>query len=145
MQRINHAIFEHFSHEQAVGLNHDQCVAGFHGNHNLMKIVFFTNANKFKCRLYHPFWGVAITTQDAVWERTMVCSNTHGSAVCFTKENQWCEFLFNTIEFCLVAAVGVVDFFEFLFVCVVTRVNPYFFYDASCDFSCVWCKVDVCY
>ena len=66
MERIVHAFGHHFVYQQAIGLNHDLRIAGFHGKHDVVIVEVNAYPRKFKCGFDHAEWGVAKSAHNAV-------------------------------------------------------------------------------
>src|SRR5580765_1241207 len=99
MQRITFPEFViHFTYEQAISFHHNQWIARLHTQHNIVITFVPGYAQEFHSAFHHSHRRVAITTHDAITQRTMISADTHGGAILFADLYQWCEPIPDTLN-----------------------------------------------
>ena len=78
---VIHAEGLHFLDKEAGALHHDFDVAGLHGEHQLVVVLFAAHLGELYGALCHAFGGVAVARHDALAEGAMVGADTHGGVV----------------------------------------------------------------
>ena len=110
--------------EEAVGLDHDLGIGGLHREDDLVVIEIAGDADKLEGALHHAQGRVPVAVHDAVGERTVVCSDTHGTPQFLAELHERNELEADPCEFLVVVRVRVVTDFEFLPVGVVPGIDP---------------------
>src|SRR6202012_665514 len=80
--------FRHIADQQAVGLDHDQRVAGFHAEDNIVITLTAGHAQEFHGAFHHAHRRISIAAHDTVTEGTVIRSYPHGRPVFLTDLHQ---------------------------------------------------------
>lgn len=113
-------------HEEAVGLDHDFGVGGFHGENEVVVIVFPGDAGELEGAFAHTKGGIAIAVHDPIRKGAVVGSDAHGASEILAEKNQRGELLTDALEFLLVLGIRVFADFEFLFIRIVAGIDADF-------------------
>ena len=112
--------------EQAVGLDHDLRVRGFHREHEIMVAVVAGDAGELQGALAHAEWGIAVAVHDPVGKGAVVRADPHRAAEILAKQDERCELLAYPFQLRLVLVVRVFADLEFLLVSIVAGVHADF-------------------
>ena len=112
MQRIVHALTLHSSDKQSDRLHHHYGIAGLDGDDHIVKALAFADTQELHTALHNTLWGITIARHDAVGERTVVHTDTHGRMVLTANLQQRQQPLLNLLQFGGILLVGIFQLLE---------------------------------
>ncbi len=109
MQRIAHAMGQHFFYHSFIGLYHYERFAGLERDHQVVESQGVENFQEFIRCIYHSFGGISILGDDPGGKRTQVGTNTNGCTVFLAAFCKGFEPLANDLFLFFVLFCGVMD------------------------------------
>mmetsp|Transcript_13919 Transcript_13919/g.52182 ORF Transcript_13919/g.52182 Transcript_13919/m.52182 type:complete len:252 (-) Transcript_13919:487-1242(-) len=109
MQGVVPVDLVHLVRQQTVRLDHHERVTGFHGEHEVVVVVFAADARKLERAFHHPGGGVSKPRKRARAEAPVVHPDAHRHAPFLALQNQGGEHLFDFQYLRFVLLVGFVQ------------------------------------
>ena len=125
MKRIGHIALQHTVVQEFGGGHHRQHIAGLHGEHHLVKVVLLADLQPFYGRLHHRLGCVAVATDDAIAQRTVVDADAHRRVVLLADLEQRFGSQRHTFHLGGILAVGKVQLREVALVGEVSGVHAH--------------------
>ena len=73
----------------------------------------------------------------------MICAYSHSGSILLADLYKRCKFLANSIEFCLIRRLCIVNFFKPFFVSVVSRIDSHFLDQPCSQLGCIGSKMNI--
>ena len=144
VQWIIHAFLVHVRYQQPIGLHHHLRIGGLHRNDHIVVIMLAADSQELHSTFNHAHRCVAVTTQDAVRQRSVICTNAHCPTEVLAFEHERSKPGFDAFQLIRIRCIGVCEFFEFLFVGVVAWIHSNLLHIIGGNFRGVGCEVNVC-
>ena len=112
MQGVVHVLSIHRLHQQTHGGDHHDSVRGLDGNHDVVEVLSAEDAQELHTTLDDTLGCIAVARHDAVGERTVIHTDTHGGVMLLTDIDKRHELGLNLLQFLGIFLVGVFQMFE---------------------------------